>query len=60
MPERIRKESEPVLHYLKGKYKKIRSFNDIGWAEIEFRIRQGQLAGLHTVWLEPTLLKRKS
>jgi hypothetical protein len=57
---RISKESEPVFRHLKGKYKKIRSFNDIGWAEIEFRIREGKLAGLHTVWVEPTLLRRKS
>lgn len=51
LSDRIRKESEPVFCHLKGKYKRIRSFNDIGWAEeIEFRIRQGKLAGLYTVW----------
>jgi hypothetical protein len=60
MSPRIRKELEPVFHHLKGKYKRIRSFNEIGWAEIEFRIRQGKLAGHHTVWMEPTLLRRKS
>jgi hypothetical protein len=60
MPGRVRKESEPVFHYLKGKYKRIRSFNQIGWSEIVFRIRNGKLAGLHTVWIEPSLLRRKS
>lgn len=60
MSGRTRKESEPVFRHLKGKYKKVCSFNHIGLAEIEFRIRDGKLAGLHTVWIEPSLLRRKS
>ena len=60
MPQHAQKESMAVFRYLKGKYKRIRSFNRIGWAEIEFRIREGTLAGLHTVWIEPTLIRRKS
>jgi hypothetical protein len=60
MPRRTQTESEPVFRYLIGKYKKIRSFNSIGWAEIEFRIRNGKLAGIQTVWIEPSLLRQKT
>ena len=60
MPLRTRRESEPVFRYLRGKYKKILSFSENGLAEIEFRIRKGKLSGLHTVWLEPYLLRRKA
>ena len=60
MPTRTRQESEPVFRYLRGKYKKILSFGENGLAEIEFRIRKGKLSGLHTVWLEPYLLRRKA
>jgi hypothetical protein len=60
MSHRTRRESEPVFRYLRGKYKKIRSFSQNGLAEIEFRIRKGKLSGLHTVWLESYLLRRKA
>ena len=60
MSPRARRESEPVLLYLRGKYKRIFSFSQSGLAEIEFRIRKEKFSGLHTVWLEPHLLKRKS
>ena len=60
MSTRTRRESEPVFRYLKGKYKRIFSFSPNGLAEIEFRIRKGKFSGLHTVWLEPYLLKQKA
>jgi len=59
MPAITLRESEPVFRYLKGKYKKILSFSQNGLAEIEVRIRKGKLSGLHTVWLEPYLLRRR-
>ena len=59
-PDCIR-ESWPVFEYLVGKYKRIAGFNDIGQAELSFRISKGQHKGLHTVWIEPELLRvRKS
>jgi hypothetical protein len=52
-------ESRPVFEYLVHKYKKIRGFDELGCAEIEFRIPQeGSHCG-HTVWIEPFLLKKK-
>jgi hypothetical protein len=60
MPTRTRRESEPVFQYLRGKYKRISSFNQNGLAEIELRIRKGKLSGLLTVWLEPYLLRWKA
>jgi hypothetical protein len=59
MSPRARRESEPVFRYLRGKYKKVLSFSPNGLAEIEFRIRKEKLSGLHTVWLEPYLLRQK-
>ena len=48
-----------VFEYLVGKYKKISDFNDLGMAEIEFRMKEGDEWVLHTVWLEPYLLRLK-
>lgn len=55
-PDCIR-ESRPIFEYLVGKYKRIAGFNDIGQAELSFRISKGQHKGLHTVWIEPELLR---
>ena len=51
------RESLPVFKYLVGKYKRVAGFNDIGHAELFFRITKGQHKGLHTVWIEPDLLR---
>ena len=59
MPATTRRESEPVFRYLKKKYKRIFAFSKDGLAEIEFRIREGNLPGLHTVSIEPRLLRQK-
>lgn len=50
--------SQPVFSYLVGKRKRIAAFSEHGEAEIFFRIRSGPLAGLHTVWLEPSLIRK--
>jgi len=57
---RGRKESLPVFKHIVGSYKRIAGFNSLGMAELEFRIRKGRNAGLHTVWLETHLLKLRS
>jgi len=60
MPEETRMETGFVFGYLKGKYKKIRGFDEYGHAEIEFRIPAEGRISSHTVWIEPYLLKKKN
>jgi hypothetical protein len=54
---RARRESEAVFRHIVGTYKRVAGFNELGWVQLEFRIRAGSRRGLHTVWLEPHLLK---
>ncbi len=46
-----------VFTSLVGKYKKIRDFDELGLAELSFRLKQGETWEYHTVWLEPYLLR---
>lgn len=57
MSKEGQKESLPVFKYLVGKYKKTLGFDEYGFAELVFRIRKGQLKGLHIISIEPFLLK---
>ena len=50
-------ECKPVFTYLVGKYKPVAAFNQYGFAELNFVIRQGARRGFHTVWIEPFLLR---
>jgi len=59
MSRACRKESQSVFEYLQKKYKRIKSFDEHGFAEIEFRIASEADHSIHTVWIEPHLLKRK-
>lgn len=52
-------ESLPVFQHLVGKYKRVREFDEHGLVWLEFRIREGQHAGWHSVGIEPWLLKRR-
>jgi hypothetical protein len=52
-----RAESEPVFSHLVGTYKRVREFDEYGYAWLMFRIRSGQHAGLHSVGIEPQLLR---
>ena len=49
--------SSPVFHYLVGKYKRIVDFDRHGHAQLSFRIPSGPYRGLHSVWIEPSLLR---
>ena len=60
MSARGRLESLPVFEHIVGTYRRVAGFNSLGWAELEFRIRAGPNAGLHTVWLETQLLRVRS
>jgi hypothetical protein len=47
-----------VFEHLVGTYRRIAGFDELGHARLDFRIRQGPHSGLHTVWIEPYLLRR--
>lgn len=47
----------PVFQYLVGKYKRVRSFDAHGCAELSFVVRRGDGERIrHSVWIEPFLL----
>ena len=48
-----------VFAHLLGSYRRISGFDAYGHAELRVRIRGGACAGLHWVWLEPALLRRR-
>ena len=48
LPPRTRRESRPVFEHILGTCKRVLGFNELGWAELSFRIRHGPRAGLHT------------
>ena len=50
-------ESLPVFRHLVGKYKRVVEFDEHGQAWLSFRIRGGPHAGLHSVGIEPWLLR---
>ena len=52
-------ESLPVFRHLVGRYKRIKEFDEYGFAWLSFRIRRGPHAGLHWVGIEPWLLRRR-
>lgn len=57
MSEDRQTESLPVFQYLVGKYKRIKKFDEHGFAWLYFEIRKGANSGLHFVAIEPYLLK---
>ena len=52
------KEVQPVFEYLVGKYKKVQGFDEYGNVELVFKVLKWN-DGIHTVWIEPFLLKVK-
>ena len=57
MSAACRAESLPVFTHLVGKYKRVREFDEFGMAWLTFKIRNGPHAGLHSVGIEPYLLR---
>ena len=56
-----RAETQAVLSHVRGTCKRVVKVDSRGYVEIEFRIRAGRHAGLHSVGLEPNhLLVQKS
>ena len=56
MPAGPREETVAVFAFLRGKYKRIASFNQFGHAQLNFSISAGPLKGWHGVAIEPRLL----
>ena len=50
-------ESLPAFEYLLGKYKRVHDFNEYGFAEFSFIMRNSNgKRSWHSVWVEPFLL----
>ena len=56
-PDTLR-ESTLVFEYLVGQRKRIIGVDEIGNAQFEFRLRQGNKTTIHRVGIEPFLLKK--
>jgi hypothetical protein len=52
-------ESLPVFEHIIGRYYRIESFDEYGFAWLRFRIRGGPHAGMHGVAIEPYLLRKR-
>ena len=52
------KESKSVFRYAVSKYFYITGFDELGYARIEVPIQFGIHKNLHTIWIEPHLLKK--
>lgn len=59
MSAECRAESLPVFQHLVGRYKRIQEFDEHGLVWFRFRIRKGSSAGLHSIGIEPWLLKMR-
>ena len=59
LSEATRRDCLPVFRHLVGTYRTINAFDELGFAELSFRIRSGAHRGMHWVTLEPFLLKRR-
>ena len=57
MAPKQRRESLPVFKYLVGKYKKVEEFDPYGCAWLTFIIRKDPSRGIHSVAMEPFLLR---
>ena len=58
MGKRPKAETARVFQHLVGTYRRIDSFDRLGFVRLVFRIRRGALKGLHWVGIEPHLLRR--
>ena len=52
-----RRESLAVFEHILGTYRRVVAFSSLGWPELSFRILNGPYSGLHSVWIEPDLLR---
>jgi hypothetical protein len=52
-------ESLPVFQHIIGRYYRIDSFDELGFAWLHFRIRSGPSKGTHGVAIEPFLVRKR-
>ena len=57
MGEPYRSETESVFRHIRGRYKRVVDFDDFGHAILTFGIRIGRHRGMHSVAIEPHLLR---
>jgi hypothetical protein len=57
-PQDVKEFSLAVFEHLVGKYKRIDGFGPLGHVEINFRIAKGPKTGLHSIQIEPFLLRK--
>lgn len=55
-----KKETRAVFQHIVGTYRKVVGFGRYGHVELSFHIRSGKLKGLHSVLIEPNLLRVKA
>jgi len=53
-----RQETERVFQHIKGQRKRVDGFDQFGCAILFFSIRKGKSAGLHSVAIEPELIRK--
>ncbi len=57
MSDDAQKQSYPVFKSAVGKAFEVTDFDEYNLARLEFDIRIGPERGMHTIWVEPYLLK---
>lgn len=58
MREPYRQETAAVFKHIVGTRKKVDDFDEFGCAILFFRIRSGPHAGIHSVAIEPNLIRK--
>lgn len=52
------KETAAVFRFAVGRYFIVTGFDEQGYASLDITIPLGKNRGLHTIWIEPYLLKK--
>ena len=55
-PDSIRSERERIFKHVVGQCKKVDDIDQYGFIGLSFKIRKGQDAGIHCIWLEPSFV----
>lgn len=54
------KETTAVFRFAVGRYFIVTGFDELGYASLDITIPLGKNRGLHTIWIEPWLLKKSN
>lgn len=57
MPSETRAETHAVFQRVVGTCRKSCGVNEVGLVELRITIKRGELAGYHTLWIEPAFLQ---